>query len=128
MALPSVDDADERLVDLVGSWVTLPDAAVRFAVDVSRVRRSVADGEMLALRVDGVVRLPELFLAEPGGPVALPDLKGTLTVLSDAGFRPAEAVSWLFTPDDSLREGRPIDALRAGRKTEVRRRAQAMAF
>jgi hypothetical protein len=129
MALPSVDDADERLVDLVGSWVTLPDAAARFSVDVSRVRRSIADGELLALRLGGVVHVPELFLAEPGsGAVAMADLKGTLTVLSDAGFRPAEAVSWLFTPDDSLREGRPIDALRAGRKTEVRRRAQAMAF
>jgi hypothetical protein len=129
MALPSVDDADERLVDLVGSWVTLPDVAARFGVDVSRVRRSVADGELLALRLSGVVHVPELFLAEPGGgPLAVADLKGTITVLSDAGFRPAEAVSWLFTPDDGLREGRPIDALRAGRKTEVRRRAQAMAF
>ena len=34
---------------------------------------------------------------------------------------------WLFTPDDSL-PGTPADALRAGRKTEVRRRAQALAF
>ncbi len=34
---------------------------------------------------------------------------------------------WLFTPDDSL-PGTPIDALRGGRKTEVRRRAQALAF
>jgi hypothetical protein len=132
MALPSMDDADARLVQLVGPWMTLPDVAHRFGVDVSRVRRALADGELLAMRVAGVVRVPELFLVDPagdhGGHLGLPELKGTLTVLSDAGFRPSESVSWLFTPDDSLREGRPIDALRAGRKTEVRRRAQAMAF
>lgn len=132
MALPTVDVADSRLVSLVGSWVTLPDVAERFGVDVSRVRRSLADGELVAMRVDGVVRVPELFLVDPagdtGGHLGLPELKGTLNVLADAGFRPSESVSWLFTPDDSLREGRPVDALRAGHKTEVRRRAQAMAF
>jgi hypothetical protein len=131
MAMPATDEADERLVDLVGAWVTVPDIAERSGIDVSRVRSLLADGELIAVRIRGVLHIPDLFLAPdpvPGGPVALPDLKGTLTVLKDAGFRPAEAVSWLFTPDDSLREGRPIDALRAGRKTEVRRRAQAMAF
>ena len=40
--------------------------------------------------------------------------------------RPA-ALTWLFTPDDTL-PGRPIDALRENRGAEVKRRAQAMAF
>jgi hypothetical protein len=132
MALPATDDADDRLVALVGAWLTVPEVAERSGTDVSRIRRLLTDGELVALRISGVLHVPELFLAVAtstgDGPIALQDLKGTLTVLSDAGFRPAEAVSWLFTPDDGLREGRPIDALRAGRKSEVRRRAQAMAF
>jgi hypothetical protein len=54
-------------------------------------------------------------------------LKGTIVVLSDAGFSDEELIGWLFTPDESLR-GRPIDALREGRKTEIRRRAQSLAW
>ncbi|NKX51550.1 DNA-binding protein, partial [Arthrobacter deserti] len=38
-----------------------------------------------------------------------------------------EILRWLFTEDESL-PGRPIDALREGRKTEIRRRAQALAW
>jgi hypothetical protein len=52
---------------------------------------------------------------------------GVLTVLHDGGYDDHEALAWLFTPDDSL-PGRPIDALRENRGTEVKRRAQAMAF
>jgi hypothetical protein len=48
-------------------------------------------------------------------------------VLADAGFTDEEAMRWLLTADDSL-PGSPVDALRAGRKTEVRRRAQALAL
>jgi Rv2175c C-terminal domain of unknown function len=68
--------------------------------------------------------VPAVLLSE-GGP--LPELRGTLTVLADSGYDDEAAVRWLFTPDGSL-PGRPVDALREGRKTEVRRRAQALAF
>ncbi len=54
-------------------------------------------------------------------------LKGTIIVLADAGYSDEELITWLFTQDDSLR-GRPIDALREGRKTEIRRRAQSLAW
>ena len=71
-----------------------------------------------------------LFLVDgpDGRAVPLPDLKGTLTLLGDARYTTAEAVRWLYTPDDTLVEGRPVDTLRAGRKTEIRRRAQALGF
>lgn len=52
-------------------------------------------------------------------------LSGTLHLLADHGFSDEEAVEWLFTPDETL-PGRPIDALRENRGTEVRRRAQAL--
>ncbi len=52
---------------------------------------------------------------------------GVLTVLHDGGYDDQGALTWLFTPDDTL-PGRPIDALRENRGSEVKRRAQAMAF
>jgi hypothetical protein len=52
---------------------------------------------------------------------------GVLTVLHDGGYDDTEALTWLFTPDETL-PGRPIDALRENRGSEVKRRAQAMAL
>ena len=52
---------------------------------------------------------------------------GTVTLLADAGFSNEDTLRWLFTEDPSL-PGSPIEALRSGRKTEIRRRAQALAF
>jgi len=54
-------------------------------------------------------------------------LPGAGTVLAAAGFGTEEMLRWLFTPDDSL-PGTPLAALRAGRRREVRRRAQALAL
>ena len=56
-------------------------------------------------------------------------MRGTVTVLADSGLDDAEAIRWLFTPDPTLPEGAtPIDALQAGQKTEIRRRAAELAF
>jgi hypothetical protein len=52
---------------------------------------------------------------------------GVLVVLHDGGYDDREALQWLFTADDSL-PGRPVDALRENRGSEVKRRAQALAF
>jgi hypothetical protein len=48
-------------------------------------------------------------------------------VLADAGYDDEAALRWLFREDESL-PGTPITALREDRGTEVRRRAQALAF
>jgi hypothetical protein len=111
---------------LVDSWLTLPDVGERLGLDVGKVRRLLQDRVLVAARV-GERRLlcvPEALIAD-GAP--LPDLKGTLSVLSDSGFDDEASLRWLFTPDDTL-PGTPVDNLRRGRKTEVRRRAQALAF
>jgi hypothetical protein len=55
------------------------------------------------------------------------ELKGTLVVLGDSGFSDDEAMNWLLTTEDSLGVS-PVDALKAGRKAEVRRVAQALGF
>jgi hypothetical protein len=91
---------------------------------VSQVRRLIEDRQLLASRVDGVWRVPALFIHD-GEPLS--ELRGTLVVLGDNGFSDDEAMHWLLTPEDSLGTS-PIEALRAGRKAEVRRVAQSSAF
>jgi excisionase family DNA binding protein len=112
---------------LVGDWLTVPDAAEQLGVPLSAIRRMIDDRELLASRVGerSVVGVPAKFLDE----AALPHLRGTFTVLGDGGMSDDEILRWLFTPDDTLpAEGAPIDALIAGFKTEIRRRAMEQAF
>jgi hypothetical protein len=114
------------LDSLITTWLTFPDAAEALDVEVSRIRRLIDDGVLVAVRRgDPVVRSVPAELIVDGEVV--PHLQGTITVLRDGGFSDEELLVWLFTPDDSL-PGRPIDQLRAGRRGEVRRRAQALAF
>lgn len=116
------------LESLVGEWLTVPDVAERLGIPLSQVRQLIADREVLSARVGErrVVGVPAKFFDADG---ARPELRGTFTVLADGGMNDDEILRWLFTPDDTLPvEGAPIDALRAGHKTEIRRRAQALAF
>lgn len=117
--------ASAGIDDLVTDWLTVPDAADRLGVDIPRVRRLLDDRLLLGVRRGRprVLSIPRALVE----PEPLGELPGTLTVLADAGFSPPEALRWLFSPDDTL-PGSPIEALRAGRKTEVRRRAQALGF
>ena len=112
---------------LVGAWLTVPDVAERLGVPLSSVRRMLEDRELLGARIGErrVVAVPEQFLEEP----VLRHLRGTFTVLSDGGMDDEEIMRWLFTADSTLPAGgTPVDALAAGYKTEVRRRAMEQAF
>jgi hypothetical protein len=110
--------------DLVPSWLNLPDVAAALGVDVTRVRQAVRDRQVLAVRLEGVLRIPAAFIQD--GKV-LKGLPGLLVVLQDAGYSDEEALRWVFTPDDTL-PGTPVDALRENRGREVRRRAQTLAW
>lgn len=103
-------------------WLTIPDLTELLGLKVSQVRRLIEDRALLARRVDGVWRVPELFIK---GTEPLSELRGTLVLLSDLNFNDEEAMDWLLNPEDSLGTS-PIEALRAGRKAEVRRVAQAL--
>ncbi|GAA1349379.1 Rv2175c family DNA-binding protein [Falsarthrobacter nasiphocae] len=120
------DTTENSLSQLVPEWLTLPDVAEILDVPVTHVHRLVADGTLLAMRVGEppVRKIPAAFLAE--GKV-LDSLKGTVSVLRDAGYDDEAALRWLFTPDESL-PGTPAQALVDGRKTEIRRRAQSLAW
>lgn len=131
------------LDSLVDEWLTVPDVAERLGQDAGKVRRMLQERRLVGVRRGSppVVSVPARFLvpahlenpanAQPvveGSDrpawVVLGSLQGTLNVLADVGLVDEDAIVWLFTPEDSL-PGAPIDALLDGRKTEVRRRAQA---
>ncbi|MCM0638316.1 Rv2175c family DNA-binding protein [Cellulomonas wangsupingiae] len=135
--MSSSSDLDQ----LVGSWLTLPDVAQMLGVDTGRVRRLLQERRLVGVRRGSppVLSVPADLLvpghlANPAAPdvpsddkpwTVLASLQGTLTVLADDGFSDEETIGWLFAVEDSLGVS-PIAALRAGRKTEVRRVAQAM--
>ena len=124
---PAPDPVDD-VEALVGTWVTIPDVAERFGIRLVEARRLVEDRELLSHRVGErrVVAVPAGFLGDDG---PLPALKGTFTVLADGGMSDVEIIRWLHTHDDTLPvPGTPLDAIRAGFKTEVRRRAMEEAF
>lgn len=108
---------------MVGEWLTLPDVAERFGVQVTRVRQLLRDNQLLAVRrgENNVLSVPAEFI---DGDHTVKGLTGTLTLLKDAKFTDVEAVRWLFTADETL-PGTPVQALAENRGTEVRRRAQA---
>lgn len=101
----------------------MPELVEILGVSPSRVRRLIEDRQLVAQRRDGVLSVPADFLS---GGEPLTELRGTLMVLGDAGFTDDEAIEWLLSEDEALGAA-PIDALRSGRKSEVRRVAQALA-
>lgn len=109
---------------LVGDWISLAETAERLGISLSRTKQLLRDHKLLGVQRAGAVMVPAAFL---DGDQVVKGLPGTLTLLSDAGFDNVEALRWLFTADDSL-PGTPAQALVENRGTEVRRRAQALAF
>lgn len=105
-------------------YFTVPDLVGMFNSSPGKIHRLIEQRHLAAVRVDGVLRIPALFIDE-GEP--LHSLHGTLTLLHDVGFSNDEAVNWMLEERPELGTS-PIAALRAGRKSEVRRIAQSLAF
>lgn len=124
-------DAAGRAPDLetlVGEWLTVPEIGERLGLPLAKVRLLIEDRFVLSARIGGrnVVAVPARFFDEDG---PRSDLRGTFTVLADSGLDDSQILRWLFTPDPTLPvPGAPIDALVAGHKTEIRRRAMELAF
>ena len=120
-----VAQIDPPADSLVGDWLSLPEAADRLGLSLSRVRQLLRDRKLLAVRrPDGTTAVPAAFL---DGNQVVKGLAGTLTLLFDCGFDEQEALRWLFTADDTL-PGTPVQAMAEHRCREVNRRAQALAF
>jgi hypothetical protein len=120
------DPGADRLDALVGDWLDWAQAGERLGVSVSKVRQLIREHQLAAaVPAPGAgQRVPAALI---GDGEVVKGVPGVLTVLHDGGYDDRSALTWLFTPDDTL-PGRPIDALRANRGSEVKRRAQAMAF
>ncbi|MEQ6901188.1 Rv2175c family DNA-binding protein [Nocardioides sp. YIM 152588] len=124
MSEPRLSEHD--LDALVEEWLDWDAAAELIGVTPAKVRTMVREHE-LASAVPSPGRrpgVPALFLDEEGLPVK--GLPGLLTLLHDAGFDDRECIAWIFL--DANLPGRPIDALRENRGSEVKRRAQALGF
>jgi hypothetical protein len=117
------DPVNGQLTEASG-WLTLPEIAELLDLPVNRVHQLIRDRALLAVRRDGVLRVPSEFLATPTVRKHLP---GVLTLLLDAGYNDGEAMRWLYTYDETL-PGTPAVALSGDLATEVKRRAQALGF
>lgn len=115
---------DQQTDELVGEWLYLPDVTELLGIKINRTKQLLSERKLLAVRRDGKLMVPAAFIKDGQVVKGLP---GTLTLLSDAGFDDIETLRWMFTADDTL-PGTPAQALAENRGTEVRRRAQAMAF
>jgi hypothetical protein len=104
--------AEQDLGVLVDEWIDWATAASLLGVTVGEVRTMIREHD-----------IPALFIQD-GLPVK--GLSGLLHVLHDGRYDDREIIAWLFLDDDL--PGRPIDALRENRGSEVKRRAQAMAL
>ncbi|MCM0678906.1 Rv2175c family DNA-binding protein [Micromonospora phytophila] len=106
-------------------WLTLPDVAERLDLSISKVHQMIRDRELIAVRRDGVRRIPADLVANS---TVLKHLPGVLNLLTDAGYDDEAALRWLYEPDDTLPGGTPAAALSGDQAREVKRRAQALGF
>lgn len=103
----------------------LTEVATALGTSVNKVRQLLREGELIALKRGGELCVPSAFFVKDG---VVKGLSGTITVLADSGFSRTEMLRWLFAVDESLPGNTPVNALRTSHGTEVKRRAQAMAF
>ena len=119
-------DQEADLSVLITEWLDWKAAATLLGVSVSKVRQLIRENQLAA-----VVPTPGAGQQVPAELImdgqVVKGVPGLLTTLGDGGWDDREKLVWIFTPDDTL-PGRPIDALRENRGSEVKRRAQALAL
>lgn len=111
-------------LDQITDWLTIPEAGELLGIVPGKVRRLIEEHHLIGIKTDNVQRIPAEIIIN-GEP--LPSLRGTIVLLLDSGFTLGGAIKWLYTVEDSLATT-PMAALISGRKTEVRRVAQSLAF
>lgn len=121
--------------------LSVPEFAERLGTSIANVRGAVRERRVVGVGGRGGtgVAIPEAFLvpahlangADPRPEprdgsrkeVILPSLRGTIIVLGDEGLDDTEILQWLFTANDALEGDIPLDVLKAGNKSAVRRAA-----
>ena len=115
----------EDILDTAIAVLPLQEVADVLGTSSNKVRQMLRDGQLIAVRRRGELCVPSDFVVKDG---VVKGLTGTITVLADSGYSRTEMLRWLFTADDTLPGSTPINALRSNHGTEVKRRAQEMAF
>lgn len=117
---------EPSLDTLIEHWLDWKETANELGVSVTKVRSLIREHHLAAVvpAPGAGQRIPAELVMDGEIVKGVP---GLLTLFSDGGWDDREKLAWLFTPDDSL-PGRPIDALRENRGSEVKRRAQALAL
>ena len=120
------EEAGPDLATLVGDWLDWAACGEALGISGSRVRTLIREHQLAAVvpTPGAGQKVPAAFVQDGALVKGLP---GVITVLHDGGYDDRAIITWLFTEDETL-PGRPIDALRENRGSEVGRRAQAMAF
>ena len=113
-------------------WYSVPEVAEMLGLRQREVRSMFREKRLLAVPhgPHGAASVAAEFVLTPGEsdePGPLPSLRGTLMLLSDAGYDDDAAFRWLFTPVEEL-GSTPVRALREGRARAVRRVAQTLGF
>ncbi|MEP7764164.1 Rv2175c family DNA-binding protein [Sanguibacter sp. 25GB23B1] len=143
--VPEVPDTS-HIEALVGEWLSVPAVAELLGTAVTSVRSALSDRRIVGMKRGErrIFSVPASFLVPkhlsnpanvkpvtvPEGTaeqiIILPSLQGTIIMLSDSGLTDAEILEWLFSEEAMLGQT-PVAALLAGRKSAVRRAAQAVA-
>lgn len=130
-----------KLDSLIDDWLALPDYADRLGTVAKSVRSAIHERRIVGVKrgPENIFHIPGAFLVgahmsnpadvrpelDTGKEVILPSVQGTIILLSDMGLSDVEILTWLFTEEEMIGE-RPIDALRAGNRSIVRRAAAAL--
>lgn len=111
---------------LIGEWLDWKATGAALGVPASRVRQLIREHQLAGAvpREGAGLQVPAELIMDGEIVKGVP---GLVTLLHDGGYDDHEILAWMFTSDDTL-PGRPIDALRENRGSEVKRRAQAMAL
>ncbi len=112
----------------VSEWLSVPECAEALGVPLSRVRELLRERHLIATRRgdNNALYLPAGQIVDgDDGPEVLATVRGTVTVLADAGLSDDVIVEWLTTTHDEL-AATPLDALRSGKRAPVRRLAQTV--
>lgn len=108
----------------MSEMLSYTDVANRLGVGIAGVKQLITEHRLLALQTEEGLAVPADLL---DGEVPVKHLSGVLTLLHDARYSPEEAYTWLTTPEETL-PGTPLQALHENRATEIKRRAQALAY
>lgn len=137
-----------RLTDtFLGELISAAEAAVLLGVPRTRIKQLERENLLVVVRRDGTNYVPACLTeplseeeiaaevaasvgdddepAEPPSHRLRPNLRGTLTLLADAGFSREEMVAWLWASNEELGES-PINAIFGGHHHHVNRIAATL--